>query len=208
MTAVSSSPPLETPSSGARRILVINGHPDPSPERLCAALAAAYARGARAAGREVETLDIGSLEFPLVRSLHDYQTSPLPPDIAAAQDAIGGADHLVIVFPIWFGGLPAMLKGFFEQLMRRGFALSSPRHAMLSLLSGKSARLVVTMGLPAPIFHLVLGGHGLRALERGLFWVTDVRPRRRTILGSATNPPKARVDGWLRRLEALGRAGR
>lgn len=206
MTAAVPTPPA--PTAGASRILVINGHPDPASERLCGALAAAYARGARAAGRQVETLDVGTLEFPLVRSMRDYQTSPVPPDIAAAQDAIARAEHLVIVFPIWFGGLPAMLKGFFEQLMRKGFALSSPRSPMLSLLSGKSAHLVVTMGLPAPIFRLVLGGHGLRALERGLFWVTDVRPRRRTILGGAVNPPPGRVDAWLKQLEALGRAGR
>lgn len=200
--------PLASPSGGARRILVINGHPDAAPERLCGALAAAYAKGAREAGRTVETLEVGALDFPLIRSMEDFQTSPIPPDIVAAQDAIARADHLVIVFPIWFGGLPAKLKGFFEQLMRRGFALTSPRNPMLSLLSGKSARLVVTMGLPAPVFHLVLGGHGLRALERGLFWITDVRPRRRTILGGAVNPPPERVESWIKRLEALGRAGR
>ena len=116
-------------------------------------------------------------------------------------------DHIVIVFPIWFGGLPAHLKGFFEQLLRRGFALSSPSRPMQSLLTGKSARLIVTMGLPTTIFHLVLGGHGLGALERGLFWVTGVQPVRHTILGGALKPSPARVARWFSRMEALGRAG-
>lgn len=195
------------PRGGARRILVLNGHPDPAPTHLCAALAAAYVRGARAAGREVTTLDVGALDFPLIRSLEEYGAAPMPADIAAAQEAVAAADHIVIVFPIWFGGLPAHLKGFFEQLLRRGFALSSPSRPMQSLLTGKSARLIVTMGLPTTIFHLVLGGHGLGALERGLFWVTGVQPVRHTILGGALKPSPARVARWFSRMEALGRAG-
>lgn len=191
----------------AKRILVINGHPDPAKEHLCAALADAYARGAAAAGFEVSRLDVGALEFPLIRSLEDYQSSEVPADIARAQDAVKHAQHLVFVFPIWFGAPPALLKGFFEQLLRRGASWSAPEAAMTSLLTGKSARLIVTMGMPTSIFRFVLGGHGLASLEKGLFLVTGVGPVRRTLLGGAHGPAPERNAKWLARAEALGRRG-
>jgi len=190
-----------------KRILVINGHPDPSPDHLCAALADAYARGAAAAGHEVSRLNVGALDFPLIRSMTDYQSSVSSPDMERAQDSVKHAQHLVFVFPIWFGSLPALLKGFFEQLLRTGYSLSSPQSAMSSILTGKSARLIVTMGMPTPLFRFVLGGHGLGALEKGLFLVTGVTPVRRTLLGGALEANAERRAQWLVEAEDLGRRG-
>lgn len=191
----------------AKRILVINGHPDPASEHLCAALADAYARGAAAAGFEVSRLDIGALDFPMIRSMKDYQSGAVTDDIARAQESVKHAQHLVLVFPIWFGAPPAVLKGFFEQLLRHGFSWSSPLAAMSSLLTGKSARLIVTMGMPTAAYHLLLGGHGVASLEKGLFLVTGVSPVRRTLLGNAHADDPARRVRWLAQAEALGRRG-
>ena len=81
----------------ARNIVVINGHPDPSGERLCAALAGAYVRGASAVGHQIRRIDVGALDFPLIRSSQDFERGELPPAIREAQEAIGWADHLVII---------------------------------------------------------------------------------------------------------------
>lgn len=190
-----------------KRILVINGHPDPAPEHLCAALADAYARGAVAAGHEVARLDVGALDFPLIRSLKDYQSATVTPDMLRAQDAVKHAQHLVLIFPIWFGSPPALLKGFFEQLLRTGYSLSSPQAAMSSVLTGKSARVIVIMGMPTPVFRFVLGGHGLAGLEKGLFLVTGVGPVRRTLLGGALAGAPDRQTKWIALAEDLGRRG-
>ncbi len=189
------------------RILVINGHPDPAPTHLCAALADAYVRGASEAGHEVAQLDVGALDFPLVRSLEDYKSSVIVPDMQRAQDLIKHAQHLVFVFPIWFGSPPALLKGFLEQLLRTGYSLSSPQAAMSSILTGKSARLIVPMGMPTSLFRFVLGGHGLAGLEKGLFLVTGVSPVRRTLLGGSVEADPAKRAKWLQQAEALGRQG-
>lgn len=191
----------------AKRILVINGHPDPDPGHLCAALADAYARGAAAGGHEVVRLDVGALVFPLVRSLKDYQSPEATADITAAQAAVKHADHLALIFPLWFGSPPALLKGFFEQLLRTGYSLSSPQAAFNSLLTGKSGRLIVTMGAPVPLFRLLLGGHGVAALAKGLLWVTGVSPLRTTLLGRAHVEDAARNARWLQDAERLGRQG-
>jgi putative NADPH-quinone reductase len=187
----------------ARKVLVINGHPDPRKERFCAALCAAYVKGAATRGHEIRRLDVGALDFALVRTADDFAMAEPPAAIRKAQADVAWADHLVVIHPLWLGGTPALLKGFFEQVFRYGFALSTER-AMKGLLKGKSARVIVTMGMPAPVFRWVFGAHGLMALERGIFWISGMGPIRHTILGSVETGPRAR---WLETVEGLGWKG-
>ncbi|MFN3522771.1 MAG: NAD(P)H-dependent oxidoreductase [Phenylobacterium sp.] len=186
------------------RILVINGHPDARSERLCSALAEAYVRGAHRAGHEVRRLDVGRLDFPLIRSQEDFM-GPAPPVIAEAQTALKWANHLVIIFPLWIGGPPGLLKGFLEQVFRYGVALSSASgQGPQGLLKGKSARIVVTMGMPAAAFRLIFGGYGLKSLTRGLLWISGIKPIHSTVIGGVETASEQTRAGWLRRLEALG----
>ena len=97
----------------SKNILIINGHPDPSPERFCHALAEAYSTGAKNAGHNVTRLDIASIDFPWLRTAHDFKEGPVPPSIKVAQDAIKTAHHIVIIYPLWLGTMPALLKAFF-----------------------------------------------------------------------------------------------
>ena len=187
-----------------RRILVINGHPDPHPERFAAALADAYVRGASSAGHQIRRLDVGALDFPLIRSEAEFMAPP-PAPIRDAQGAVAWADHLVIIFPLWLGGAPAALKAFLEQVFRYGFALNPPGQAMKGLLAGRSARLVVTMGMPALVFRGISGAFGVRSLERGLLWLCGVSPIRHSVLGGVGGPGSRRAK-WLLDVQALGRA--
>jgi putative NADPH-quinone reductase len=136
-----------------RRILIIVGHPDPEPTRLCRALAAGYAEGARSAGHEVRLIDIATLDFPLLRTMEEFGQRPMPSTLEDAAKAIRNAEHLVFIFPLWLGTMPALLKGFMEQVMRPGVAFAYPEPGKggfaKTLLKGRSARVVVTMGMPA-----------------------------------------------------------
>jgi len=105
-----------------KRILIINGHPDPSSERFCAALALAYATGARAAGHEVRSLTLGTMDVPFLSSKAEFESGLPSGLIRAAQEDIRWCEHLVIVFPLWLGAAPARLKAFLEQVLRQGFA--------------------------------------------------------------------------------------
>lgn len=124
--------------------------------------------------------------------------------IEEAQQSILWADHLVLVYPLWLGGLPAKLKGFFEQTFRYGFALSEPGQKMQGLLKGRSVRTIVTMGMPAVIFRCAFGAYGVRAVERGIFWISGIRPIRHLFIGGVGAPKDYKP--WLRKVEALGRA--
>lgn len=187
-----------------KRILIINGHPDPAPERLCSALADAYGKGARDGGHFVQRLDVGALDFPLITSADTFTGNTTSKVIEDAQQAILWADHVVIIFPLWLGGPPAQLKAFFEQTFRYGFALSAPGQKMQGLLKGRSARMIVTMGMPAVIFRWVFGAHGVRAVERGILWISGFRPIRSQFIGGVGGPQDLKL--WIRRIESLGRA--
>ena len=134
----------------------------------------------------------------------------VPADIEQAQRAIQWCDHLVIVYPLWLGTMPALLKGFLEQTMRYGFALSLERTGMPKrLLKGKSARLIVTMGMPGWIYRWFFGAHSLKSLERNILRFAGIKPIRESIYGMVEAASDATRAGWLsvRRRASLAAAG-
>ncbi|MBL8836227.1 MAG: NAD(P)H-dependent oxidoreductase [Alphaproteobacteria bacterium] len=191
-----------------KRIAIIDGHPDPEPGRFGHALAQAYAEGALAAGHEIRRVDIAALDVGFLRSARSWESDAPTPDIAAAQEAIGWAEHLVIVYPLWLGAMPALLKAFFEQAFRPGFAIAKGKRTMWpGLLNGRSARIVVTMGMPALLYRWYFLAHSLRSLERNILRFSGIGPIRETLIGRVEASAERRAR-WLDRLRALGRAGR
>ena len=122
-----------------KRIAIIQGHPDPAGGHFGHALAEAYAHGAREGGHEVLTLEVAQMALPLLRSQSEWETGPAPAAVADAQRDIAWAQHAVIVFPLWLGDMPAVLKGFFEQVFRPGFAIARDR-AEWGRVCSKAAR--------------------------------------------------------------------
>jgi len=190
----------------SRTVLVLNGHPDPDHRGLCQALADAYAEGARAAGHDVRRLDIATLDFPLLRSQASFETEAPPPAIAAAQQQILWAQHLVVVFPLWLGDMPALLKGFLEQALRPGFAFSyRPKGFPVMHLTGRSARVIVTMGMPALVYRWFYRAHGVKTLKRNILGFVGYRPVRDTIVGSLGSRSADSIKAVLADVTALGR---
>lgn len=192
----------------SKNILIINGHPDPSPERFCHALAEAYSTGAKNAGHNVTRLDIASIDFPWLRTAHDFKEGPVPPSIKVAQDAIKTAHHIVIIYPLWLGTMPALLKAFLEQCIRPGFAFSKSAEKWPSkLLKGRSARIVVTMGMPRFIYRWYYLAHSLRSLERNILKFSGISPVRETILGMIEAVDDDKRKSWLGEMRDLGARG-
>ncbi len=109
-----------------KRITIIQGHPTVGERHVGHALVGAYAAGAKRAGHEVRYVAVAELEFSLLRSKAEWERDAPAPSIVSAQEAIRWADHLVIVYPLWLGAMPALLKGFLEQVFRPGFGVSLP----------------------------------------------------------------------------------
>ena len=190
----------------SRRILILQGHPDPAGGHLCHGLAEAYAAGAESAGHTVRRVAIAELDFPLLRTQAAFETETAPAVLGEAQAAIEWAEHIVLVFPLWLGEMPALLKGFLEQVLRPGFAFDYGKGGFpKKRLKGRTAHLVVTMGMPAILYRWVYGAHALHALERNILGFTGIRTRRRSLFGMVGGATAVRRDRWLARMRASGR---
>jgi putative NADPH-quinone reductase len=192
-----------------KRITVIQGHPDCTTPHFGHALADSYAAGARAAGHEVRCVEVARLEYPVLHSQREWAEGALPEGLREAQQAIAWADHVVLIFPLWLGTMPALVKAFLEQVLRPGFALlyKGSRFPQKGL-TGKSARVVVTMGMPAFWYRWFFRAHGVRGLERNILKFCGLQPVHESLVGMVEGKDDAGRRRWLRRLEALGRAAK
>jgi putative NADPH-quinone reductase len=190
-----------------KRILIIQGHPDNSAPHFLHALAESYADGARAGGHDVRNIDIASLDFPLLRSQHDWEHRPLPEGLAQAQQDIAWCEHMVLLFPLWLGDMPALVKGFLEQVARPGFAFKSEEGGTPFTskgLTGRSARVVVTMGMPAVVYRWFFRAHSVKSLKRNILGFVGIAPVNETLVGGAGNVKPVTAGKWRRKLRRLG----
>lgn len=191
------------------RILVIQGHPDTDTSHLCHALADSYAAGASAGGHDLRRIDIARLDFPLLRNAGEFKSGRLPSDISFAQESFRWAEHIVLVYPLWLGTMPALLKAFLEQVLRPGFAFEYVTSAKTKKgLTGRSCRVVVTMGMPSLVYRWFFGAHSLKSLERNILKFVGISPVRESLFGMVEQASEARRRKWLDEMRGLGtRAG-
>ncbi len=191
----------------SRRVAIIDGHPDPSRSRFVHGLADAYAEGAGRVGHETRRIEVATLDLPLLRSRADWEGEPVAA-VRAVQETIAWAQHLVILYPLWMGDMPALLKGFFEQVLRPGFAIAAgAKPGRHGLLGGRSAEVIVTMGMPAFFYRFFYGAHSVKALERNILKLAGIGPVTHTLIGSVEGSAESRA-GWLQEVYGLGEAGR
>ena len=190
-----------------RRILIIQGHPDVTQTHLGHDLAHAYAAAATAAGHQVRTATPAQLDFPLLRSQKEWESGPLPSALQKAQDDIAWAQHLVLFFPLWMGDMPALLKGFLEQVARPGFAFRADKGNPFGQkgLAGRSARVVVTMGMPALVYRFYFRAHSVKSLERNILGFVGISPVNETLIGGVDQLGEDGRARWIARLASLGR---
>ena len=172
------------------------------------ALGEAYLRGASAAGHQAKLFVTAKMHFDPVLREGFERVQPLEPDLQAAHDALIGADHLVIIFPLWLGMLPAILKGFLERVVQPDLVEPARQGKMVKLLAGKSARIIVTMGMPGLVYRWWYGAHALKTLDRHILRFAGVAPVHSTVYGDVEGVGREGRERWLREVEAMGkRAG-
>jgi putative NADPH-quinone reductase len=196
-----------------KRVAIIQGHPDPKGGHFCHALADAYTAGARDGGHEIERLDVASLEFPLVRSREDQQ-GPVPDAVRRAQEVLTRSNHVVLIYPVWNGGMPALLKGFFEQTFRASFIFPDARPGealgfssyfnQRKALTGRSARVIATMAMPGFVYRWYFHPH----TEKNTLRLSGISPIRESLIGLVEAPNGRRREKWLKKVRALGQRAR
>lgn len=186
-------------------VVVVVGHSQSG--TFCEALGEAYRRGAEQGGHTAKLFVTSRMVFDPILHVGFKQVQPLEPDLQAAHDAMTKADHLVLIFPLWLGTLPAIFKGFLERVLQPDLVEPAREHKFSQVLKGKTARVIVTMGMPGLIYRWYYGAHAVRMLRRNILNFMGVAPVWTTIFGSVEGGPEQRLS-WLRQVETLGKMAR
>lgn len=185
-------------------ILVIIGHPDP--ESFCSALSRAYIEGAASKSDQIRTIDLSQIAFDPNLKYGYRKRMELEDELKEAQELIRWADHLVFVYPTWWGTMPAILKGFFDRVFLPGFAYQYRKDSPLwdKLLAGKSAHLIVTMDTPAWYNRWIYRHAGHRVMKRNILNFCGIKPVRVTEITPVTSSSENVRMKWLEKVKRLG----
>ena len=192
------------PDLRPEKVLVILGHP--SRNSLCNGLADAYEEGVRVAEAECRRINLVDLQFDPILHEGYNKIQELEPDLVAAQEAIRWAEHLVFVYPNWWTSMPALMKGFFDRILLPNFAFKYRAEGELwdKYLSGRSARLIVTMDAPPIFYRLVLKAPGHQQMREGVLGFCGIEPVNITEIGPVKHSDEARRGGWIKHVRRLG----
>ncbi|WP_322920167.1 NAD(P)H-dependent oxidoreductase [Nocardioides renjunii] len=180
-------------------VLVIDAHPDPS--SLTAQLAASYAAGA---GDTAVTLVLRDLDFDLTLRTGYRTPQDLEPDLARAQELLEWADHVAVFTPVWWGSVPALLKGFFDRTLERGWAFRYRENGMPEgLLAGRTGRLAVTSDSPRWYLPLV-GDTTVKQVRGRTMEFCGIKPTRLTRYADVRNRTEDQLATWIRDAADLG----
>lgn len=187
-----------------KKILIINGHPDQ--ESYNFALAEAYKKGALASGAEVKQINIRELNFTPNLQFGYRKRTELEPDLLQAQKQIKWADHLVWVYPVWWGSVPALMKGFLDRILLPGFAYQKRENSLWwdKLLTGKTARIICTLDQPDWYYRLFNGGTSHIAMKKLTLNFIGVKKVRITSIGPIRLSKKSFRENWLKKVVKLG----
>ncbi len=187
-----------------KNILIINGHPDQ--KSLCTQLAKSYLKGAIDSGSECKLTHLSDLHFDPILHYGYRKRTELEPDLLVVQEAIKQADHLVFVYPTWWGTYPALLKGFVDRIFLPGYAFKYKENSLLwnKLLKGKSAHLLVTMDTPKWYYKLIYHSPGHNSLKNGILKFCGVKPVKITTFAPVKTASPQKIEKWISKVEKIG----
>jgi putative NADPH-quinone reductase len=185
-----------------KKICLVLCHP--SDKSFNGALCRQYMEGADRSGHEVRLLDLYNLKFdPILRDPLSFAQEE-EAAILEARQAIKWCDHMVLVFPVWWFSLPALLKGFLDRVLIPGWAYKFDGPMMWQkLLRGRSARIICTMD-SAPIFAKFIGDPVSGSLKSGTLGFVGFEPVSISCYGPLKLSCSWMRSQWLSEVRALG----
>lgn len=185
-------------------IYIVIGHS--GHQRFAHSLAEEYARGAIEVGATVRIIALDQISFDPILHEGYSKIQELEPDLKQAQDNILWADHLVFIYPLWWGSFPAILKGFIDRVILPGvcFKFIKGKKIPQKLLAGKRGRVIITADadfwlgrfLPAVLHFL--------SSRLSIWGFTGVSPVRMTVLGPVFKLNDELKKKWFKRIYRLG----
>lgn len=188
-----------------KKIAIINGHPNQDSFNF--GVAEAYRLGASETGAEVREIVIRNLNFNPNLQFGYQKRMELEPDLLKAWEIIQWADHLVWVHPVWWGGFPAIMKGFIDRLFLPGMAYKYRENSVWwdKLLKGKTAHIITTLDQPGWYYRLFFGRPSVNQLRKSILEYCGVKPVKVTYIGIIRNSKEEQRSQWLRKVKELGK---
>ena len=187
-----------------KNILIINGHPDKDSFNF--GIAKAYKKGVEQSGAEVKEIVIRDLQFNPNLQFGYQKRTELEPDLLDAWEKIKWADHLVWIHPVWWGGLPAIMKGFIDRVFLPGFAFRYRENSVWwdKLLKGKTAHIITTLDQPSWYYWFVYGRPSVNQLKKSTLEFCGIKPVKITYIGPIRNSKEGFRNKWLEKIERIG----
>ena len=181
------------------------GHP--RADSLSHALGRAYKEGAQATGASVHVLSLSDLHFELNVDVPSPRNQHVEEDMLRARELIAWADHLVFVYPTWWGTTPALLKGFLDRVLTSGFAFNEVEGGTgyEGLLQDKSAQLITTMDTPRWVYRWIYRMPGHNAMKRATLQFCGIWPVRISAFGPVRKSTPSEREAWLEEVRREGR---
>jgi len=187
-----------------KKILIINGHPNS--ESFNFGIAESYKSGAIASGAQVETITIANLNFNPNLKFGYQKRTDLEPDLLESWEKIKRADHLVWIHPVWWGGLPAITKGFIDRLFLPGMTFQYRENSVWwdKLLKGKTAHIITTLDQPGWYYRLFFGRPSVNQLKKSTLEFCGVKPVRVNYIGIIKGSNEGQRKKWLEKVYNFG----
>lgn len=187
-----------------KKILIINGHPNP--ESFNFGIAESYKNGAIASGAQVETIVIADLNFNPNLKFGYQKRTELEADLLDSWEKIKKADHLVWIHPVWWGGLPAITKGFIDRLFLPGMAFQYRENSVWwdKLLKGKTAHIITTLDQPGWYYRLFFGRPSVNQLKKSTLEFCGIKPVKVSYVGIIKTSDENQRKKWLEKVYNFG----
>jgi NAD(P)H dehydrogenase (quinone) len=187
-----------------KKILIIDAHPNS--DSLCSGISEMYKKGAISAGADVKEIIIRDLNFNPNLQFGYQKRTDIEPDLDSAWEKIKWCDHMVWVHPVWWGGLPAVSKGFIDRIFLPGFAFQPRENSVWwdKLLKGKSAHILTTLDQPGWYYSIAFGKPSINQLKKSTLEFCGVKPVRLSYFGPVKNSSEKLRAKWLEKAEGFG----
>jgi len=188
-----------------QKILIINCHPNKDSFNF--GIAEAYKKGALQNGANVEEIVITDLKFNPSLQFGYQKRTELEPDLLDAWEKIKRANHLVWVCPVWWGGLPAIAKGFIDRLFLPGFAFQYKENSVWwdKLLKGKTAHIITTLDQPSWYYWLIYGRPSINQLKKSTLEFCGIKPVKVSYFGVIKTATDTTRKKWITEIEIMGK---
>ncbi len=188
-----------------KKIVIINGHPKKG--SFNSALLTKYVQGAQETGAEIR--EIHAFDIPLEKYLRydHFSHDVVGEEITNCQKDIAWADHIVFFHPVWWGGMPSILKCFIDMVFAAGFAFKYRENLPIpeKLLKGKTAHIVTTLDTPVFIYKYFFGAPSVNQLKSRTLEFCGVSPVKVTYIGPIQHSKEETRKVFLNEVYSLGK---